>query len=144
MVKIAVDQFNRNGFVRNAMNVMKNVASEEQTLINSFKELYPHMETDITNVQIAPFNTFIKNVYDIDPNNHSNKKLVKIIYRLRNSIVHNKHTEFHFSYGNVEDYKDILPLIRLLIEKLELRAMTILNDHDIKIIDYEKPMLPLY
>lgn len=73
---------------------------------------------------------------------YTNRQVADIIYKIRCSIVHNKETEFHFTYNNVEEYHKLVPLIRKLNELLLVEIMDIINNGD-KLV-YEKKNLTLY
>ena len=70
--------------------------------------------------------------------------MVAMVTNLRNSIVHNKSTELHFSYGNFDEYKDVIGLINLLIEKLESKIIDIINDPSNNILEYDGKKMDLY
>ncbi|GAB6447773.1 hypothetical protein bcgnr5390_45250 [Bacillus luti] len=70
--------------------------------------------------------------------------LAQLIYGFRNSIVHNKETEFHISYGNLEQY----PVLSLILEEFLLSSLEeviynlVINDN--KIVWYDVSHLTLY
>ena len=53
--------------------------------------------------------------------------LARFIYDTRCSIVHNKEAEFHISYNNYEEYKDIVPLMREVHNQLAKEIWNIVN-----------------
>ena len=97
----------------------------------------------ITAADIQPFATALTDNYGIS-GNHNNKKIGKIIYNIRNSIVHNKATELHFAYGNVSDYSILVPLIKLLINRIEPMIVELINDPARQSLDYSTREMPLY
>ena len=98
----------------------------------------------ITAADIQPFANVLKYEYSISGGGHGNKKIGKIIYNIRNSIVHNKATELHFAYGNVSDYSNLVPLIRLLIEKIEPMIVELVNNPTKQSLEYAIKKIPLY
>ncbi|KMP78182.1 hypothetical protein TU62_01965 [Bacillus cereus] len=70
--------------------------------------------------------------------------LAQLIYGFRNSIVHNKETEFHISYGNLEQY----PVLSLILEEFLLSSLEeiiynlLINEN--KIVWYDVSHLTLY
>ncbi len=61
-------------------------------------------------IDISPINRF---------NHTDGNSISTLIYRLRNSIVHNKESEFHITTTNPDDYTDVIGLINRFIQKLE-------------------------
>ena len=98
----------------------------------------------ITAADIQPFANVLKYEYSISGGGHGNKKIGKIIYNIRNSIVHNKATELHFAYGNVSDYSILVPLIKLLINRIEPMIVELINDPARQSLDYSNKEMPLY
>ena len=68
----------------------------------------------------------------------------RILYKLRNSIVHNKATELHFTYGNIDEYRDGIGLIKLVTTKMEEEIVKLLNDPNRTELKFASPMMPLY
>lgn len=143
LCKIANEQGLKAGFLRTASKVLGKKEGEENEIKKGFKDLFPNIENEITAGDMTPYEPFIKNTY-LMSDQHGVENLAKIFYKLRNSIVHNKHAELHFSFGNISEYKDVIPLIRKYIEVLEPRVVKILNDHDIKIVDYPDQHIRVY
>lgn len=135
----------KRGFVRKSIAFAnKGSEKEEEEIIKGFVELFPNADAAITDVDIQPFATELLDEYCIPGGGHSNKKIGKIIYNIRNSIVHNKATELHFAYGNVSDYSDLVPLIKLLIEKIEPMIVELINDPTRQSLEYANKEMVLY
>lgn len=82
-----------------------------------------YLNTDCTNT--------VSQLYKISVNGHpayTTKTIASIVYKIRCSIVHNKETEFHFTYNNVDEYSKIVPLMRKLCEILLEEIMGLIND----------------
>ena len=139
-----ISEGDKRAFVRKSIALAnKGFDKETEEIINGFAELFPHADLAITAVEIQPFATALTDNYGIS-GNHNNKKIGKIIYNIRNSIVHNKATELHFAYGNVSDYSILVPLIKLLINRIEPMVIEILNDPTKIMLDYDKKVMYLY
>ena len=102
------------------------------------------MKNVIAETDINPYDSFLEREYGITKGGHSDKKIAKIVYNIRNSIVHNKSTELHFSYGNIDEYRDIIGLVRLLIEKFEPKIIEIINNPNNKILEFDSKKKDLY
>ena len=139
-----ISQGDKRAFVRKSIALAnKGFDRETEEIINGFAELFPNAEVAITAADIQPFATALTDNYGIS-GNHNNKKIGKIIYNIRNSIVHNKATELHFAYGNVSDYSILVPLIKLLINRIEPMIVELINDPARQSLDYSNKEMPLY
>lgn len=139
-----ISEGNKRAFVRKSIALAnKGFDRETEEIINGFAELFPNAYLAITAVEIQPFATALTDNYGIS-GNHNNKKIGKIIYNIRNSIVHNKATELHFAYGNVSDYSILVPLIKLLINRIEPMVIDIINDPTKNSLDYSTKEMYLY
>lgn len=139
-----ISQGDKRAFVRKSIALAnKGFDRETEEIINGFAELFPNAEVAITAADIQPFATALTENYGIS-GNHNNKKIGKIIYNIRNSIVHNKATELHFAYGNVSDYSILVPLIKLLINRIEPMIVELINDPARQSLDYSNKEMPLY
>lgn len=58
----------------------------------------------------------------------SNKNVADIVYKIRCGIVHNKETEFHLTYNNIEEYCVIVPLIKKINELLLAEIIKMIVD----------------
>lgn len=102
-------------------------SSERDTVVGSIKELFPNL-ADALNAEIGTgkilddkCRKFIAKRFDVavDGNTeYSISRAASLVYSIRNSIVHNKETEYHLMYNNVNDYKEIIKLLKLLINSL--------------------------
>ena len=139
-----ISQGDKRAFVRKSIALAnKGFDRETEEIINGFAELFPNAEVAITAADIQPFATALTDNYGIS-GNHNNKKIGKIIYNIRNSIVHNKATELHFAYGNVSDYSILVPLIKLLLNRIEPMIVELINDPARQSLDYSTREMPLY
>jgi hypothetical protein len=87
---------------------------------------------------------FFKNYFGLDPYVPTEAlKVAQLIYRVRNSIVHNKESEFHMTTTNPDDYRVVIGLLVDLIEKLE-RVIYDKISGDFDAISYKSPSIELY
>lgn len=139
-----ISKGDKRGFVRKSIAFAnKGSEKEAEEIIKGFVELFPSAEAAITEADIQPFTNVLLDEYSIH-GGHCNKKIGKIIYNIRNSIVHNKATELHFAYGNVSDYVNLVPLIKLLIDKIEPMIVELINDPNRQSLEYANKEMILY
>ena len=140
-----ISRGSKRGFVRHSIAIASRAnKNETDEIVKGIMELFPGIKDVIAVSDIRPYDPFLEREYCIANGGHGDKKVAKIIYNLRNSIVHNKSTELHFSYGNFEEYKDVIELIYLLIEKLEPKIINIINDPNNTILEYDGKKMDLY
>lgn len=140
-----ISRGSKRGFVRHSIAIASKAnKNETDEIVNGIMEIFPGIKDVIVVSDISPYNLFLEREYGIANGGHGDKKVAKIIYNLRNSIVHNKSTELHFSYGNIDEYKDVIELIKLLIEKLEPKIIEIINDPSNNILEYDGKKMDLY
>lgn len=140
-----ISRGSKRGFVRHSIAIASRAnKNETDEIVKGIMELFSGIKDVIAVSDIRPYDPFLEREYGIANSGHGDKKVAKIIYNLRNSIVHNKSTELHFSYGNFEEYKDVIGLINLLIEKLEPKIINIINDPNNTILEYDGKKMDLY
>lgn len=71
------------------------------------------------------------------------KNVVMLIYGIRNSIVHNKESEFHLTTSNPDDFAIIIPIIKTFITKLERTILDAVSAN-VPELRYETPHIQLY
>jgi hypothetical protein len=98
----------------------------------------------------APEANFLRTYWGINipsPSNRFNQRdgesIVNLIYRIRNSIVHNKESEFHITTSNPDDYADVLGLIKRFITILEKQLLDKISA-DAPAISYQSQNIKLY
>lgn len=77
------------------------------------------------------------------PKAYINPKIATFIYDVRCAIVHNKESEFHITYSNVDKYRCLLPLMKEILSLMPGIIMRCLNRHNVGIA-YSVPELKLY
>lgn len=135
----------KRGFVRHSIAIASKAnKNETDEIVKGITELFPNISVVIDKSDISPYDLFLEREYGIGNGGHNDKRIAKIIYNLRNSIVHNKSTELHFSYGNIDEYKDVIGLMDLLIRKLDPKIIDIINDPCNNILEYDGKKMDLY
>lgn len=125
---------------------------EFEVFKRSFKEIF-QAELAANAFQINPLTAqegaFLKSYWglDITPANRINhtdgNQIAQLIYRIRNSIVHNKESEFHITTTNPEDYMDVINLIKRFIQILERQVFDKISS-DAASISYQNQHIELY
>lgn len=140
-----ISRGSKRGFVRHSIAIASKAnKNETDEIVKGIMDLFPGIQYVIVEADINPYDSFLEREYGIAKRGHSDKKVAKIVYNLRNSIVHNKSTELHFSYGNFDEYKDVIGLMNLLIEKFEPKIIYIINDPSNNILEYDGKKMDLY
>lgn len=125
LVNLSKGSIRKNAFVRRTIEKMtRNNKSETDVMIEGIAKLFPNLNSLIG--LTTPQKTTVKDFFDI--NLSSDKKMAELIYKIRNSIAHNKATELHFGFGNVDEYIDMVSIIRKIVEEMEPRIIDLIND----------------
>lgn len=125
---------------------------EFEVFKRSFKEIF-QAELAAGAFQLNPLTAqegaFLKSYWglDITPANRINhtdgNQIAQLIYRIRNSIVHNKESEFHITTTNPEDYMDVINLMKRFIQILERQVFDKISS-DAASISYQNQHIELY
>lgn len=138
----------RQSFIRRLMSVTDSFKkAEEKEFCDGFKKLFPAPVMPAVDglLQDPSINGFIEKYYKVKyQSNNDIEKYAKVVYQLRNSIVHNKEAELHFSYGNLDEYVVIIPLIKQLIITLGSGIVHIINNPPNQNLIFDKKELNLY
>ncbi len=130
LVKIEIKARVNRTFIREIHGFTGKGQSDKEFEIfkKNFKEIFKE-EIAAGAFQLNPLTNqegaFLKAYWGIeisDTNQINHRDAISIstlIYRLRNSIVHNKESEFHITTTNPDDYIDVLDLIKKFIQILE-------------------------
>lgn len=120
--------------------------------IDEFKDMYSSELEDIVlsvtdkNILVKMEINNIRNLSNIDTNTSIQNNLIavssKLVYRLRNSIVHNKATEFHLTNNNLDD--NLYKLLDKLIIPILIEMIYFLITNKSKCITYQSNKLCLY
>jgi len=139
-------------FIREIHNLSNQGNKELEILKRNLKKIFENQASaGVFNINplSADEADFIRNYWSlpIPANNVFNhreiSRIAELIYKIRNSIVHNKESEFHITTSNPEDYQVILPLIKRFMGILETEVLKkiALNDGE---ISYPRANIELY
>lgn len=140
-----------NGFVRQVLAVVKTGSNNEfDEIKKGLKAMFVAPRkldtiipfTDYT----APELTFLENKMKIKltSGTYTEDIVCRVIYQLRNSIVHNKESELHFSYCNVNAYKDGIGIMKNFISKIEPELVSLINDHTKTVLEFDEQFFKVY
>lgn len=128
--------------------------SETSVIVSSVQKLYPQLAAALnaqigsaTDVLTPACRTFLQQKYEISPEDDgtfSADSVGSIVYNFRNSIVHNKETEFHFTLNNVSEYKDIIGLLDFITNHLIDGIIQLIEKDRLNPLVYRKKTLKLY
>lgn len=154
MVGIVTGSGTKNSFLMHIKSLNTNF-SERATLKDLFvKDLGP-FKNRLNNITPA-VSAFIRRYWS-NPNGQPylkpadaglqkdqiNGKIANFVYDVRCAIVHNKESEFHITYTNVDEYRALLPLMKEIIALMPAMIMNCLNSPTAKIA-YSSKVLNLY
>ena len=88
-------------------------------------------------------NPYLQITDETTPKDSINPKIATFIYDVRCAIVHNKESEFHITYSNVDKYRCLLPLMKEILSLMPGIIMRCLNRHNVGIA-YSVKELKLY
>ncbi len=134
-----------NGFVRNVINkASKGATKELEEIKNGMRGVLPDLNTIIPqNMITQDMKDFITNRLLISAN-HDNGALWKVVYQLRNNIVHNKESELHFMYANATVYEQGIKLMKLFIEKIEPAIVDVVNNPSNKSLEFDQQTVRVF
>lgn len=129
--------------------------TETETIVQSIQSLFPNVMQDLNSqiglpgdVLTVDCRKFLKDKYQVEAEEgaltYSAKSVGLIIYNLRNSIVHNKETEFHLTYNNVSEYECIIDLIEFLYNSLIDGIIILFEKTRKNKVTYRRKTLKLY
>lgn len=157
LVPLAQGQATRNSFVSNVRNTVDNLNE-----LKSLKELFREVFTNIQNMNVKSFfnpplanntklSSFIKR--HLTPNmkailkvtDASNEnQIAELIYKIRCCIVHSKESEMHFTPDNIEEYKELIPVMAILIKVIQKEIVNVINDHNRNKLEFTDNKMMLY
>lgn len=116
----------RHSFLRSVKNLdNKYNKSERDTFTKQLSTIFNDFTSCVALVD-ASVESFVKNHFTHDTGSNQSyllnsqgadlptfsKAILKFIYDVRCSIVHNKDSELHFTFNNVSEYADLIPLMK--------------------------------
>lgn len=144
LVKIEQKARERVTFIREVSSLHN--ANEEDFLKKCFANVF---ELDIATIRgklnLTPqLKEFIETKFDIPQTEmHLPNFIPKLIYRIRNSIVHNKESEFHITISNPKEYSKMVNMMHRIITILEEVIYKRINEPK-STINYGSPVIELY
>ncbi len=144
LVDMTKGNIKENGFVRNVITQAnkgsKNEFDELKKGLNGIISIASVIvPTDIT----SDMDDFIHDRLMIYDSVHESK-MWKVIYQLRNCIVHNKESELHFMYTNTGVYEAGIKLMNLFIQKIEPKIAEVINDSNVTNLDFDEQNIRVY
>lgn len=137
--------------IKQLMSYAKTFKDDEiHSIKDLFAKVFPGIENNMNHSLLGqPCKAFLNTNYGITYTltNIKNEDVAKLVYQLRNSIVHNKDTELHFSFNNTDEYKDVIPVIKDLVTILPEAIVKMLNDNNSvmrQAIEYTTRYLKMY
>ena len=70
--------------------------------------------------------------------------LAKLVYKIRCCIVHSKESEMHFTPDNIEEYKESIPVMVVLIKVIQREIVNVINDHNRNKLEFTDDKMMLY
>lgn len=127
--------------------------SEMNVLSKNFKKIF---EAEIAansfniNPLTIPAANFLRTYWGINVDPGTNRmnctdvtNVVNLIYRIRNSIVHNKESEFHITTSNPSEYIEVIDTLKKFIMLLERQVLDKISNDDV-MISYQNDRIELY
>lgn len=156
LVEIEQKARNNRTFIREIHSFSGKGQSDNEYYIlkKNFKKIF-EAEIAADEFQLNPLDAqeadFLRKYWSINispsPGNRFNQRdvesITSLIYRIRNSIVHNKESEFHITTSNPDDYDHVLDLIKKFITILEKQVLDKISA-DVPVISYQSQHIELY
>lgn len=144
LVNLSKGSIRKNAFVRRTIEKMtRNNKSETDVIIDTLPKLFPNL-CSMIGLDPAQKRT-VQTFFDINISGSSDKKMAELIYKIRNSIAHNKATELHFGFGNIDEYHDMISVIKKIVEVMENRIIDLINNNNPNHpLEYEKREFLVY
>lgn len=144
LVNLSKGSIRKNAFVRRTIEKMtRNNKSETDVIIDTLPKLFPNL-CSMIGLDAAQKRT-VQTFFDINISGNSDKKMAELIYKIRNSIAHNKATELHFGFGNIDEYYDMISVIKKIVEVMENRIIDLINNNNPNHpLEYEKREFLVY
>lgn len=115
-----------------------------ESLKNKFTKIDPTVTAFIRKYWMHDSkNPYLQSTDATTPKSAINSKIATFIYDVRCAIVHNKESEFHITYSNVDKYRCLLPLMKEILSQMPGIVMRCLNKNNVGIA-YSVPDLKLY
>lgn len=157
LVPLAQGQATRNSFVSNVRKTVNNL-NELESLRELFKDVFKDIHKTDVKDDIDPPQAngielwqYINNELTVnskkilDVNAISDEStLAKLVYKIRCCIVHSKESEMHFTPDNIEEYKELIPAMVVLIKVIQREIVNVINDHNRNYLEFIDSKMMLY
>lgn len=148
LVKIEIKARTNRTFIREIHGLAGKQSEKEFSLFKKNFEAIFSTEIAASYFSLGALNpnqaAFFKDYLGIDTYNPTvSSHVAQLIYKLRNSIVHNKESEFHMTTTNPDSYSEIIPLLNTLIQKLERIVYDKISSNTAQ-INYQSESIQLY
>lgn len=157
LVPLAQGQATRNSFVSNVRKTVNNL-NELDSLKELFKEIFKDIhKTDVKDDIDPPQAVSIELWQYINGKLTANSKkildvnaisdestLAKLVYKIRCCIVHSKESEMHFTPENIEEYKELIPVMAIFIKVIQKEIVNVINDHNRNKLEFTDNKMMLY
>ncbi len=135
-------------FIRKVIQLSDGIRKNEgEQFVNSFVKLFAGKEAlfhaKISSIANPASMSAIESWWMPGYQSDNLKKNAGLIYSIRNSIVHNKESEFHISISNPDEYKIVIPVIKKLMEVLEELIVEKMSTNE-PLIQYSRSQLDLF
>ena len=154
-------QATRNSFISNVRHTVDTISKGE---LKSLQDLFAKVFNSIHNTEVKnlvePIQTNniklskylnqtltrqIKSILGLTNQNISNpSNVAELIYKIRCCIVHSKESEIHFTPNNISEYKDLIPVIRVLIKVIQNSIVETINNSGKKDLEFQSESMLLY
>ena len=161
LIPLAIGQATRNSFISNVRREVEQIAKSE---LKSLQELFEKAFSDIQNVEVKdltePALSSSKKLRAYLSQNLSSsmlsmlglrfssianeKHVAELIYKIRCCIVHSKESEMHFTPNNISEYKELIPIMRVLIKVMQKSFIETINDSSKVLLEFHNDSMRLY
>lgn len=157
LVPLAQGQATRNSFVSNVRKTVNNL-NELESLRELFKDVFEDIhKTDVKDDIDPPQANSIelwryinneltvnsKKILDVNAISDEST-LAKLVYKIRCCIVHSKESEMHFTPDNIEEYKELIPVMVVLIKVIQKEIVNVINNPSKDKLEFTDNMMMLY
>lgn len=157
LVPLAQGQATRNSFVSNVRKTVNNL-NELESLKELFRDVFKDIhKTDVKDdidppqagkIELGQYiyrelKENLKNILDVNIVSDEST-LAKLVYKIRCCIVHSKESEMHFTPDNIEEYKESIPVMVVLIKVIQREIVNVINDHNRNKLEFTDDKMMLY
>lgn len=150
--------------VRESERILKSINTVRKGELKSLQDLFAKVFNSIHNTEVKnlvePIQTNniklskylnqtltrqIKSILGLTNQNISNpSNVAELIYKIRCCIVHSKESEIHFTPNNISEYKDLIPVMRVLIKVIQNSIVETINNSGKKDLEFQSESMLLY